>query len=421
VEGRVAGAAVMLRAGRPGAALSGFRLAVRLDPDFLPAWLGMAEAFGALGRTSRAVAAYQRALRLSPGGVDVCAAFGWFLLEAGREQDAGEIFGWGSRGAHIAGPDSEDLQAGLAWLQGEAWCPSGTPTVRGLRVQVAQSIRGEGTAAPSLIEIMAQMLASPELGHVDRETLAFSAGRLQLSLGDMDAARTAFELAHGQREAIATQGGLEADVERRIKLERPRRGRATHRGPAPLILVGPPGADLAGLERMLSRHDHVRAGGVRDDIISAANRLAARTGMLLPEAMDSVLPLELRQEAERIHNLRTRESRGIRWLTERTPFGVTQLGLAARLFPEARIIHLDVDTAAGHAGAYTRAPLVGEPWVGQPDLIPVASRAHHRLMAHWRRHLSIIEIKTADLQRDPKASLEDLWKAIGLGRSRRAA
>jgi Flp pilus assembly protein TadD len=70
--------------GRPAAAVSELREALRLQPDLAPARESLGDALAQLGRDDEAIAAYREALRLEPANLRVCLELGVLLELNGR-------------------------------------------------------------------------------------------------------------------------------------------------------------------------------------------------------------------------------------------------------------------------------------------------------------------------------------------------
>jgi tetratricopeptide (TPR) repeat protein len=81
---------VHLQAGRPEEAISHFREALRLDPDYMDAHFGMAAALSRLGRNDEARAIYEERVRKGPNRLRALRAFTEFLIQNGKRDQARE-------------------------------------------------------------------------------------------------------------------------------------------------------------------------------------------------------------------------------------------------------------------------------------------------------------------------------------------
>jgi tetratricopeptide (TPR) repeat protein len=72
----------------PELAISAYRKALSLDPQYANAWLDLASSYEALGRTAEAASAFQSARRVYPASAQVAWSYGNFLLRQGQMDSA---------------------------------------------------------------------------------------------------------------------------------------------------------------------------------------------------------------------------------------------------------------------------------------------------------------------------------------------
>ena len=109
------------RTGRTEAALTSFTRLTRLDPGFLPGWLGRANAAGKLGRLDEVEAACAQALALDPRATPAHMIRGTALVRAGRGAEAEAAF----RAALALSPGLPHAHLGLGNARAAQGDPSG--------------------------------------------------------------------------------------------------------------------------------------------------------------------------------------------------------------------------------------------------------------------------------------------------------
>ena len=80
------------RLGKPAEALASLRLATKLNPDYLPARLALAEALRKLGRLTESRELYRRIIKDHPESASAWAGLGRIFWEAGKASDAVENY-----------------------------------------------------------------------------------------------------------------------------------------------------------------------------------------------------------------------------------------------------------------------------------------------------------------------------------------
>jgi Flp pilus assembly protein TadD len=85
-------ATALVQNGRLDAAFSHFNLALRLDPGYAPAYVGIGDVWWERGDPTRAVEAYRRALALDPGSADALNKLGVAFALQGDNEGAAAHF-----------------------------------------------------------------------------------------------------------------------------------------------------------------------------------------------------------------------------------------------------------------------------------------------------------------------------------------
>lgn len=339
---------------RPDAAEAELREAVRLAPSYVPAWLNLGNLQEDRGKREAARDAYARALAIDP--------------------------------AH---------PLALARLAG-ATCFADAHD-------------------PLLVRLRAR-LELRALTAADRADLGFALGRGLDEAGDYDAAFDAYAAANAASQAASgaryDRAAAEHLIDRLIAAFPAGDGpTARPTGRAPLFICGPfrSGSTLA--ERILAAGEGVRSGGELDTLASLA-----RTVSPWPEAAGAADAATLDDLARRYLAETDAIRPGAGLLTDKRPDNLLRLGLAKRMFPDARVVITRRD----------RRDLILSNWMlhlgpEAPQALDLADMAHwtgqeDRLIAHWRTLWpeDLLELDYDALVADPEPHARRLYDFAGL-------
>jgi tetratricopeptide (TPR) repeat protein len=333
--------------------------ALRLNPNFLPALLNLANLDEDLGKRDEALALYERILAIDPGCYEALARF------AGLKP--------------ISGPDD--------------------PVVTSLQ----------------------RALAHPGANAADQASLGFALGRALDASGVYDQAFDAYVAANRHSRESAGPRGARYDRRRHEQFVDQLSETFTGDRPsvaAPVTAVRPificgmfrSGSTLT--ERVLAGHPRVTAGG-EVDLLPALVRSEL---VPFPSSMSRVSPQELAPLAARYLDGLARLFPGAEYVSDKRPDNFLYVGLIKTLFPDARIIHTTRDALDNclsvfflhldHSMAYAL------------DLMDTGHyyRQYRRLMAHWKSLYAadILDFDYDALVREPKAAVEKLLTFCGL-------
>ncbi|MGH6933126.1 MAG: tetratricopeptide repeat-containing sulfotransferase family protein [Dongiaceae bacterium] len=153
----------------------------------------------------------------------------------------------------------------------------------------------------------------------------------------------------------------------------------------PVFIVGMPRSGTTLCEQILASHPRAFGAGELPDLSDLAARLDARR---LEVAGDSVAADWRRQAERHVGRLRAMAPGALR-VTDKAPANFLNLGLAATLFPRARIVHCVRSPLDSGLSCY--AQNLGDHWPWACDLEWIAhyARQYLRLMDHWRAVLPV--------------------------------
>jgi len=380
--------------GRLEEALHNYQSALAIDPNFAPAHIELATTLRLQGRTAECEAACHLALRIAPESAGALAVLAELRADVGRFSDAQELF----QSAISKDPESVEAWAGLA-------------RIRRMTKADADWLSG------------VQNLVARGLPPRREMTLRYAIGKYFDDIKGFPEAFRNFQRAN----ELARRSAPEHDRQRHQRsidsiihshdaawLQQQRRGvtpdRLTTR---PVFIVGMLRSGTSLAEQILASHPAVFGAGelpfwsteLNSQLISAF----ARNSPL--HTSDD----RLTAASEAYLQLLNRFPSGAARVLDKMPTNYLALGLIHAVFPEARIIHMQrhpIDTCLSiyfqhfeAANAYTH------------DLEDLADyyRGYRRLMEHWRAVLpagAILDVSyeqlVADTPRWTRAILEFL-------------
>lgn len=266
-------------------------------------------------------------------------------------------------------------------------------------------------------ELVRDMVALYERGGLDagrKEFLGFGLAKVFDDLGLAEQAmryaieanrlvKRPFDLA-GETAALAELQRL-ADVDAFRK-----GGNSGYPSRAPLFIVGMNRSGTTLVESILSRHPEVLARGEMQQILNLEMEALSRSGQRPAGSGRHALALSLNPrwlaaQAERLVQQATaRSGAPFKILTDKLPENAVRLGLIARLFPKARVVHVrrhPLDT--GISNFFQRFS-AGQGYSFRMDWIGARTRQIADAMALWKRTLDvpILDVSYEKLVTDPE-------------------
>jgi len=419
---------VLRHLGRHDAAMPCFQQALRRRPDHVEALLALGHELLERGAAAPAAACFEPAARIAPRDARVVAGLGRARAAEGRDADAEAAW----REALRLDPQCADAHAyrGTALLR------------RGLVAEAAEAQRQAFAANPAHAAAHFQRahlgtthsgkeatairtaLDRPGLSHDDRALLLFALGK---ALDDVSQYDAAFE-AYGQGNALMwSTAGVDphqysAYAEQIVEtFDRPMEPASPRTGPdvRPLVfIVGMPRSGTTLVEQMLARHPNVTAGGERPDMGALAEALPAageRSGGF-PAGIGNLDGRTAEGLTEKHRRQVTALVPAGHGFTDKTPANFWRLGLIARLFPEARIVHCRRDAADTCLSCFFQ--LFGRNNILYSYHLPTLGlyhRLYRQIMAHWRDVLPIpiLDVDYETLVADPEPEIRRLLAFLG--------
>lgn len=271
-----------------------------------------------------------------------------------------------------------------------------------------------------------QAQALHESGQLDaaaREFLAFGLAKIFDDLGQPERAMAyAIEANALSRRPFDLAGEDRArDALRRLAAEdRFRRaGNSGHPSAAPIFIVGMNRSGTTLVESILSRHPQVSALGEASMVIPIEYEALRRSDGALDR---NTLALQLRRDwlsaqAERtLQQVRRRTRAAFDVITDKLPENAVRLGLVARLFPRARVIHLRRHPLDVGVSNFFQRYAQGQGFAYRMDWIGIRMRQIAESMAIWKQavDLPVLDVWYEKLVADPEAESRRIVAFSGL-------
>src|SRR5215469_2864658 len=442
-----------------GAALEHATRAAELMPELTEAHLNRGIALARARRSAEAEAALRRALVVQPDNAQALSELGCVLAELGRldeatachlkalELDPSDPFFHLRLGdAHLLGGDPDGCEA--ACRHAVSLAPASAPVWSRLahvlrylgRFEEARSclrkaleldpelphayvglaILGERAGGEEQLRHLRAALANPGHPTMTRADAGFALGRLLDNADRYDEAFSCFSQANSlYREFLTASGmGYDRSVFRQhidglietctseIYATTEQQGNPSE---MPVLVVGMPRSGTSLVEQIAASHSRVAGAGELRDVGHILAALQADAQENAEEDPDLARCLRDGYIA-RLQQI----GRGAERVIDKMPDNIITLGMAALLFPRARVVFCRRDTRDTCLSCYFHR--FDQPLVWYTDLVDCGSRALEleRLAEHWRgvlplRMLTIdYEALVADLEGESRRLIEFL-------------
>jgi tetratricopeptide (TPR) repeat protein len=377
----------------PGAEVA-YRAALETDPDYVDALLNLAGVQASLARFDEAERNFRRALALAPDRPAVAGGLARLLERVNRNGDAYDLIA----PFIAAGTDNAEILTAFAALAD--W--HGDPQ---------RAIRLLETALPG------------QDSERHRSDLHFALGDLYDRQGDYAAAFRHYTAANRPGAAafdIRKEQSLFGEVIRLFGRERfracPDSGNRTR---LPVFVVGMPRSGTTLVEQIVASHPLVAAAGEQDFIDRSLRERCAASGpdSSFSQVMEHLMNRETLDEMARQYlGLLRPFYRDEARVTDKNPHNFMHIGLIARMFPEAGIIHCTRDPRDTCLSIYFKQFSAEYSYASSLDSLAAYYRLYEALMAHWSQALSIrmLEVNYESLVEDQEGVTRTMLDFLGL-------
>lgn len=372
-----------------------FRTAVALQPGLASAHYGLGLSLGSQGRGEAALAALEQALILNPRFAEAHNARGNLLNHLGRFDEGLAAY-----------RQAIDLDPGLAEAYrnialGKKFTESGDPDLLALEAGLERLPKG-GPGAMNLHFGLGKAL--DDLGQYDRAFDHYRSGNaIQSRLRPYDPAKE--EARYSAMIALMDAAFF-----------RERAGTFDNPSDLPVFVVGLPRSGTSLVEQIIASHPAMAGAGELEMLTREIPRLLYEGGDGI-QGVAEMDPETARRLATGYEARLTRDAPpDAQRIVDKMPFNFFHLGLAALLFPRARVVHCRRDPLDVGLSLYFQLFSAGSEFSYDLRHIGLFQRQYQRLMAHWREVLPLrmLEIDYEALTADPEAGAREIVDFLGL-------
>ncbi|MCA9309791.1 MAG: sulfotransferase [Phycisphaerales bacterium] len=388
---------VRIERGLPESAIEDIRGAIEVRGDVAPFHFNLGNACRLAGRLDEAVSAYRHVLTLMPG-------HGLTRVALAR--------------VHEMQGDAAAAREALAGLESGEHADAAAVILARLEAR-----EGAVGAARERLRARVERLADDRRG-VD---LLFTYAQTCDRAGDVEAAGAALGRANRAKGARFDGARFRREIDGMLEvfdLERVRglRDAAGREGAGLIYVVGMPRSGTSLVEQILASHPQVGGGGELTVLPRLERVLAETAGSRAgyPGCLGSVAEATL--EAAGREGLGWYDAArpsgtgaGMR-LTDKLPSNFRRLGLAALLFPGARVVHCVRDAEDTCLSCYMQEFAgVAHPYAYDLEHLAVYFHQYERVMAFWQAWgIEVVEVAYEALVSDQRTVTEGLLAGLGL-------
>lgn len=390
-------AQLLLEVGQPEVASGHWRWLLERDGRNEKYWLGLTQALWDSGRTDEGLRSYAQAAGMLPQSADIAMTRGLAV------QDQGD------RDLALA-----EFERALALRPGWEY-PLGTL----LEMQ-------KDAAGPEHIAEAERGLQDDSRPAAARALLAFGLGKVYESRKQYEAAFAAWTRGNELRRE------LQGPMSRERLLGRGRRLRAVFTAERfragagwgvpderPVFIVGMPRSGTSLVEQIIAAHPQADGCGELPDLARIARGLSGAIGTLTawPESAAALNPAVAQSAARHYLDVIGRRARaGALRVTDKAPANFFYLGLAAQLFPKARVVWCRRDPRDVSVSIFSENFAVQQTYATRLEDIALYYHEQERLMRYWQQVLPLpIEVVDYEaLVADFEPGVRRLLNALGL-------
>lgn len=437
---------------RPLAAVQAFARLIELDPNQPTGYLGLADAYLALGSTFDAVEALAKACELTPNkgpllklaGLQLklgqpARAFettckvlarepfdpyanafaGQSLVELGRSEEADEYW------RKASDLDGVELKHGAALSMMGQFEESEVHLKRAIEINPRQAgaykmlfaNRKTKEEDRPIVAQMEELLGDPELLESDRAALAFALGRVWDDLDDPERAFRFYDLGHDIQKGLAGEEGqfhpskmIESFEAQRKLFSSPGQQEAKNDEPQPIFVLGMMRSGTTLTEHILAAHSQVVGAGELDFWTGSERLLVDRTEPKFMEDLAGERKAAYRRLMASFGGDKLR-------VVDKFPGNLSLVGMIHRILPNAHIIHLrrnPIDVAVSLWATYSD-PF--SPFTATREGIVFAIQQAKIQGDYWRETLPrnrFLDVRYEDLVSEPEQWVRTILESCGL-------
>jgi len=370
------------------------KLILEREPDVAGhhARLGTAHRFN--NRLEEAESCFRRAIELDPQLPTAHAGLAETLESLGRSEEASQVL----QPVMEAGDPS--FAAVLAWGR------------------VRQRLGDRDSA----IKAMERYLASKRGLPMHRSKMSMQLGLAYEKAGRPDDAFRCWQqgnaMHRGRWSPAAHEQLVDSMVATFTRSELERLPRAADAPFTPILVVGMYRSGTTLTEQILSAHPTITPGGESPAMPSAVSHLATALGGrdTFPGSICNLTASQAEEAAE-VYRSRIMEHAGMgSHIVDKLPMNYLNIGIAALLLPNARVLHLVCDPLDTAISCYSQAFASQMSFTADLEHLGHAIAQQRRIMAHWADviDLPMMEVRYETLAAEPESTLRGVLEFLEL-------
>lgn len=445
-------ASCLINLGRDDEALEILVELIKTHPEYVFSYIHIADIMERRGDHLLAINYLNQALQDTNDPLDVLGVLARLYLEYGMHQQAIDSckkameIDPGNKSAHfflaLALTDSVHYEEALKELDALAIDAPDSPLLLGARAnllerlghyedahQIIRSLINKGSALSNFVNVYArlchkfdecdeattmldQILKKTDLDKSGRRGMLFTLGKLQDRLQHYDAAFEAIQEANEMKPYQCDHDKYTDYINRLIHpditalIKKPRILSSTHRV-NPVFIFGMPRSGTSLVEKIISSHPDVVAGGERNEISTLASKLPFIEGIdkPYPECLTQLTPELIKPILAAYDSFTQGLHSGITLVTDKMPENYQHLVFIRMLFPDARIIHCVRDPMDTCLSCYFQQFTGYHDYAYKLEDLGKHYNDYKRLMNHYRDvdKIPFLEVQYEDLVHNTEA------------------
>ena len=368
---------------------------VVIDPRNAVFHNDLARVHALAGRYELALAGLERTLTLQPGHVQALTDQADILERSGQHARARKLL-------------EPYVQAGTVNLD---------------MALVAVRLLDHAGQTQAAIDMARRLLAAPDGAPATRRFLLRLLGRLYEKTGDYNAAFDVFTQANQAERHLFVPADHARDLDALIgafsAAAMARLPRSTHASQMPVFIACMPRSGSTLVEQVIHAHPLAHGAGETTLLLKAIVGLPAELGVSLayPYCVGALDQATVDRVSTQYLQAIAALGNGAQRVTNKHLLNYLHLGMVARLFPGARVIHIRRNRLDNGLACFmaSLSPVV-MPWASDLRHIGFAFRQYERLMDHWRAtlDLELLDVQYEDVVEDTEAQIRRIVDFCGL-------
>ena len=431
-------------------AMGSIQKLLEVNPRSLQAYCNLASLLGAAGDSGGAVTALRNALILQPDSARAKYQLVNMLVREGGLEEAERLVNELSQSVEIDEVPLKTVHARILERKGEIeaawrivesiasshWTQPDVAVMRAL----LQEQRGDKENAVKTLEAT---LISNVSASIEGIGINFTLGQLYDSLGRYDEAFKAYQLGNENRkktflilgEPDQPKNDAAAQIKRlyapEIYRKCPTSSLTTH---VPVFIVGMPRSGTTLIEQILACHPDVSAAGelsAFQDLMSESYSSSRKShaalqiqiddpsngrNCLVPKEWDNISKAQLDEFGNKYLSYIQKLGGQSQRITDKMPYNYFNVGIIAKVFPNAQIIHCQRDPLDTCLSCYFQNFAAGSHYAFDLQELGQQYREYLDIMSFWRDELKVpvLELRYEELVVDPESNVRRVLEHCGL-------